>query len=112
MQGKWKAPFRGLRAVIREVGQLLTVGSLALAFGVACAIRGPTPLPRMAHAILEVSYSTLSKGTCVGCSAYAAELLVFADLHWTLNLVAPVQRTALDGWATSIGRVFQLHLAF
>ena len=40
-------------------------------------------------AILEVSYSTRSEGICVGCSAYAAELLVFADLHWTLNLVAP-----------------------
>lgn len=41
------------------------------------------------EAILEVSYSTRSEGICVGCSAYAAELLVFADLHWTLNLVAP-----------------------
>ena len=41
------------------------------------------------EAILEVSYSTRSEGICVGCSAYAAALLVFAELHWTLNLVAP-----------------------
>ena len=66
------------RAVIREVGQLLTVGSLALAFGVACAIRGPTPLPWMALGCYAVSAN--------GWTAETGEVVGFSELPEVIAL--------------------------
>jgi hypothetical protein len=40
-------------------------------------------------AVMDLQYNAASEASCVTCPSYGARLQVFAELHWTLNIVGP-----------------------